>query len=107
MTSMNKVVIVTGGPRGIGRGCALALTQAGWSIALVGLLAPEMARTEAEIRALEREAMGLEADVSVFARAGRVAKAVIAGFGRIDFLLNNAGKGNPAGLAARMGARRQ
>ena len=32
---MSKVAIVTGGARGIGRGCALALAQAGWSVALV------------------------------------------------------------------------
>lgn len=98
MNGMNKVAIVTGGARGIGRGCALTLARAGWSIALVDLLPQELARTEAEIQALGRQVVCLEADVSDFRAAGEVANAVMARFGRIDFLLNNAGKGNPAGI---------
>jgi NAD(P)-dependent dehydrogenase (short-subunit alcohol dehydrogenase family) len=40
---------VTGGARGIGRGSALALARAGFAVALVDVLVPEMARTAAEI----------------------------------------------------------
>jgi 3-oxoacyl-[acyl-carrier protein] reductase len=93
-----RVAIVTGGARGIGRGCALALAERGFDIALVDLLAPEMDRTAGEIRALGRAAMVHEADVSDHARAKAVVGAVAAGWGRIDFLLNNAGKSQPKGL---------
>ncbi|MGA9867337.1 MAG: SDR family oxidoreductase [Acetobacteraceae bacterium] len=90
-----RVAIVTGGARGIGRGCALALARAGYAIALVDLLAPEMARTAAEIGP---ETMCVHADVADFTRAQQVAAEVHERFGRIDFLLNNAGRPMPKGL---------
>jgi NAD(P)-dependent dehydrogenase (short-subunit alcohol dehydrogenase family) len=95
---MRKVAIITGGARGIGRACALALARAGYDIALVDLLAPELERTATEIRGLGREAMTFEADVSLFGRAQEVAGAVRTQLGRIDFLLNNAGKPMPKGV---------
>jgi 3-oxoacyl-[acyl-carrier protein] reductase len=95
---MRKVAIITGGARGIGRACALALARAGYDIALVDLLAPEMERTATEIRGLGREAMTFEAVASVFGRAQEVAGAVRTQLGHIDFLLNNAGKPMPKGV---------
>ncbi len=92
------VAIVTGGARGIGRACAHALARAGFDIALVDLLAPEMERTAAEIAALGRQALTLQADVSDHLRAKAVVEDVAARFGRIDFLLNNAGKAQPKGI---------
>lgn len=93
-----KVAIVTGGARGIGRGCAHALARAGFAIALVDLLEPERARTAAELGALGVPVLSLAADVADFARAQAVADAVQARFGRIDFLLNNAGRPMPKGI---------
>ena len=95
---MQKVAIITGGARGIGRACALALARAGYDIALVDLLGPELERTANEIRGLGREAMTFEADTSVFGRAQEIAGAVRTQLGRIDFLLNNAGKPMPKGV---------
>lgn len=92
------VAIVTGGARGIGRACAHALARAGFDIALVDLLAPEMERTAAEIAALGRQALTLQADVSDHLRAKAVVAAAAARFGRIDVLLNNAGKAQPKGI---------
>ncbi len=95
---MRKTAIVTGGARGIGRGCALALAEKGFDLVLVDLLAPELARTADEIRALGREAMTFEADVADHARAKEIVAAVDIAWGRIDFLLNNAGKAQPVGI---------
>jgi 3-oxoacyl-[acyl-carrier protein] reductase len=95
---MRKVAIITGGARGIGRACALALARAGYDIALVDLLAEELKRTANEIRALNREVMTFEADTSLFGRAQDIAGKIKAQFGRIDFLLNNAGKPSPKGV---------
>jgi 3-oxoacyl-[acyl-carrier protein] reductase len=98
MAITEKVAIVTGGARGIGRACAQALAKAGHAIALVDVLVPEMERTAGEIRALGREVMIFEADVALHARAQDVAFEVKRKFGRIDFLLNDAGKAMPKGI---------
>ena len=95
---MRKIAIVTGGARGIGRGCALALAEKGLDIAIVDLLEPEMARTAAELQALGRIARTYQADVSDHARAAAVVQQIAADFGRIDVLVNNAGRGNPKGI---------
>jgi 3-oxoacyl-[acyl-carrier protein] reductase len=93
-----KVALVTGGARGIGRACAGSLAGAGYDIVLVDMLVPEMERTAAEIRDAGRKVMILEADVASYQRAQEVAAAVKDEFGRVDFLLNNAGKPMPKGI---------
>lgn len=95
---MNKIALVTGGGRGIGRGCALELARKGADIVLVDLIPADLQRTCAEIEALGRRAISFEADVSDFARAHAVTEAVLASWGRIDILVNNAGKSNAKGL---------
>ena len=96
--AQRKVAIVTGGARGIGRACAHALAERGFDIALVDLLVPEMQRTAAEIREMGRDAMTLEADVADHARARAIAAEVEGAWGRIDALVNDAGKSNPRGI---------
>lgn len=93
-----KLAIVTGGARGIGRGCAHALAQKGLDIALVDMLAPEMERTRGELEAMGARVTCHEADVADFARAAAVVDEVLRAFGHIDVLVNNAGRGNPKGI---------
>jgi 3-oxoacyl-[acyl-carrier protein] reductase len=95
---MLRVAIVTGGARGIGRACAHGLAGAGFALALVDLLEPEMDRTAEELKALGAPVLCLRADVADFGRAGEVAAAVKEHFGRVDFLLNNAGRPMPKGI---------
>lgn len=93
-----RVAIVTGGARGIGRACALALAEAGFDLALVDVLEPEMASTAKEIEALGRQVARHAADVADYARAQAVVDEVMARFGRVDVLLNNAGRPQPKGI---------
>lgn len=93
-----RVSIVTGGARGIGRGCAHALAKRGHAVALVDVLAPEMARTKAEIEAMGVPCLTFEADVADHARAREVAAGVLDAWGRIDVLVNNAGRPMPVGI---------
>lgn len=98
MKTENKVAIVTGGARGIGKACALDLARAGYHVTLVDLLEAELADTAAEIEALGVRALQCVADVSSHKRAGEIVAQTIETFGRIDFLLNNAGRSAPVGI---------
>ncbi len=93
-----RVAVVTGGARGIGRGCAHGLAAAGFDIALVDVLVPEMERTAEEIARLGRRAGVYEADVALHDRARDVVDDVVERWGRIDLLLNNAGRSMSKGL---------
>jgi 3-oxoacyl-[acyl-carrier protein] reductase len=95
---VSKTAIVTGGARGIGRGCALELATRGYDIALVDLLEPEMKRTAGEIEALGRKALTYQADVASFARAHEVVADVARQWNVVDFLLNDAGASNAKGI---------
>ncbi|HEV7267679.1 MAG TPA: SDR family NAD(P)-dependent oxidoreductase [Falsiroseomonas sp.] len=92
---MRNVAVVTGGARGIGRGCAHALAERGCDLVLVDLLAPEMSRTKAELEGMGARVLTFEADVADHAAAKRIAAEVEAQWGRCDVLVNNAGKSNP------------
>ena len=88
----DKVAIVTGGSRGIGRATAIRLAEAGAHIVI------NYARREDEavelanlIRALGREALFVQADVSKLEDAERLVNRTIEHFGRCDILVANAG----------------
>ncbi|SNS46469.1 3-oxoacyl-[acyl-carrier protein] reductase [Granulicella rosea] len=93
-----RVALVTGGARGIGRMCALRLAEKDFSIALVDLLVPEMEQVRQEIERLGGRAICLKADVADHARAKEVVGEVQARLGRVDFLLNDAGRPMPKGI---------
>lgn len=93
-----RVAIVTGGARGIGRGCAHDLARQEHAIALVDVLVTEMSNTRAEIEAMGVPCLSFEADVADHLRAKEVAAAVLDAWGRIDVLVNNAGRSMPVGI---------
>jgi 3-oxoacyl-[acyl-carrier protein] reductase len=92
---MTKTALVTGGARGIGRACALALADSGFDIALVDLLEKEMATTARDIEAQGRRTLTFQADVSDFARAHGIVEQINTKWGQLDVLLNDAGAPNP------------
>ena len=94
----NKVALITGAARGLGRACALALANAGADIGL-GLRDVNSARDlEEEIEAMGRKVIRLQMDVSSLRQINDAVENVVKKFGRIDVLLNNVGVAptNPA-----------
>jgi NAD(P)-dependent dehydrogenase (short-subunit alcohol dehydrogenase family) len=87
-----RVALVTGGSRGIGRGIALALARAGVNIAVnFRRDADAAAHTVAEIEALGRTARAYPAAVDDFDACAAMVEAVVADFGGLSILINNAG----------------
>ncbi|MCX7911723.1 MAG: 3-oxoacyl-[acyl-carrier-protein] reductase [Dehalococcoidales bacterium] len=88
-----KVALVTGSARGIGRAIAVRLAEEGADIALNDIpQASEALNAVAdEVRALNRRALAVTADVSQPQEVARMVETVLAGFGHIDILVNNAG----------------
>ena len=93
-----RVAIVTGGARGIGRGCAHALAERGLAVALVDVLVAEMTDTRAEIEGYGVPCLTFEANVADHGRTKAVAGGVLDAWGRIDVLVNNAGRPMPTGI---------
>jgi 2-deoxy-D-gluconate 3-dehydrogenase len=85
-----KVAIVTGSERGLGRGMAVALAQAGADIVGVTYVAsaPE---TAAAVEAVGRKYVHVQADLSSIEPIQRVVDTALQAFGHIDILVNNAG----------------
>jgi NAD(P)-dependent dehydrogenase (short-subunit alcohol dehydrogenase family) len=87
-----RTALVTGGSRGIGRGIALALARAGADVAINCRRDVEAAeRTVAEIQAMGRKAKAYAASVDDFSACATMVDAVIADFGSLSILINNAG----------------
>ena len=89
---MNKVLLVTGGSRGIGAATALLAARQGWSVA-VNYTANSLAADEVvrQIRAASGQAMSVQADVADEAQVLRMFEHIDAKLGRLTGLVNNAG----------------
>ncbi|MAS36177.1 MAG: 3-oxoacyl-[acyl-carrier-protein] reductase [Anaerolineaceae bacterium] len=88
----DKVAVVTGASRGIGRGIALELAKRGASV-IVNYNASASTANEVveEIKSLNGEATAVQADVSTEDGANALIKAAVDTYGKIDILINNAG----------------
>ena len=97
MLLKDRVAIITGGGRGIGRGVALRYAKEGAKLALVDLEQSHLDETAKELDASGTgvEYVTLQGDVSSSADVQGFFDATIAKFGRLDVLVNNAGIGNP------------
>jgi 3-oxoacyl-[acyl-carrier protein] reductase len=114
---MRKVALITGATRGIGKACALSLARQGFDIVATGRTLKEgegrvaiplieehgrevpvpgsLETTIAEVKALGREVQGLPMDVLDRGSMDKVVAQVMATWGRIDVLVNNALYGGP------------
>ena len=88
----NKVALITGASRGIGKGIALKFAQQGANIAFTYLSSVEKAQAlEKELQAFGIKAKGYRSDAANFKAAEELVNAVITDFGTVDVLVNNAG----------------
>ena len=87
----DKVAVVTGAGRGIGRAVALAYARMGADVACVSRTEENSAKVAAEVEALGRRAWPLAVDVSNTAAVDAAAKEILELAGRVDILVNNAG----------------
>lgn len=87
----DKVAVITGASRGIGRRIALALATAGAKVVVSARNGAELDTLVAEIVENGGQAIAVVGDVAVTADADRLFEAAMASYGRVDILVNNAG----------------
>jgi NAD(P)-dependent dehydrogenase (short-subunit alcohol dehydrogenase family) len=90
---MSKVALVTGAGSGIGRAVAIALSAAGYQIAIAGRRSGPLEETSA---AAGGKALVVPTDVTDAAAVAAMVSSTVAKFGRLDVLFNNAGTAAPA-----------
>ncbi len=95
MKLRDKVAIITGGGRGIGRATALALARVGAAVVLAARSAMEIQAVAREVRDLDARALPLVTDVARPDDIAHLVQRTLEAFGRIDILVNNAGIGLP------------
>jgi NAD(P)-dependent dehydrogenase (short-subunit alcohol dehydrogenase family) len=87
-----KVALVTGAGSGIGRACALALSQAGYAVVLAGRDAAKLEETASRLKG---EGLAVSTDVTNPTSVTQLFARTRERFGRLDLLFNNAGTGAP------------
>src|SRR5437870_11381146 len=100
MLLKERVAMITGGGRGIGRGIALRFAREGARLALVDIEQGHLDETAAEQRdsvSSGNAPLLLQGDVSSSADVRRFFDATVERYGRLDILVNNAGIGNQPG----------
>jgi NAD(P)-dependent dehydrogenase (short-subunit alcohol dehydrogenase family) len=93
LSLLDKVAVVTGARRGIGRAIALAFAEAGADVAILDKVVEtgELDAVAQEIENLGRRSLAVKVDVTRKSEVDSFAKMVVDRFGRIDVLVNNAG----------------
>jgi L-fucose dehydrogenase len=95
----NKVILVTGGARGIGEGICRVLAQEGAIPVIVGRDADDNQATVAALEAAGGRAYAIEAELTQPDQCAKAVRNAQMTFGRIDGLVNNAGVNDSVGLA--------
>ena len=97
MSNLNKfdltgrVALITGGGTGIGKGCAIALAQAGASVMIVGRRMEKLLEVQREIEAVGGICACHSADLMLEENCRLTVEACMKQFGRLDILINSAG----------------
>jgi NAD(P)-dependent dehydrogenase (short-subunit alcohol dehydrogenase family) len=93
----NRIALITGAGRGIGRALAKGFAREGADVTLVARTEEELEQTAKAIRALGRRVLKIVCDVSDSVKVENSIKMVLSEFGKIDILVNNAGQQAPIG----------
>jgi NAD(P)-dependent dehydrogenase (short-subunit alcohol dehydrogenase family) len=91
----DKVAVITGAGRGIGRGIALHCAKEGMKVVLAGIGMESLTNTAADLDALGVESLIVQTDVSRVEEVENLAEATYEAFGQVDLLVNNAGVAAP------------
>jgi len=91
MNLVNKVAIVTGAGRGIGRAIAIALAREGANVVVNDVDIQTAEEVAKAIKSLDHQALAIQADVSDTKEVNRMVQLVLKKFKRVDILVNNAG----------------
>jgi 7-alpha-hydroxysteroid dehydrogenase len=87
----DRVVIITGGGRGIGAAIAVAFAEAGADVVIAARTVDQLETVAAAVRSVGRQALAIPADVSDLDTLPGLVAATVEKFGRIDVVINNAG----------------
>lgn len=91
MKLKNRIAIITGGGRGIGRATALAFAQEGADVVLAARTDTEINAVAEEVKALGRRALPITTDIQHKADVDAMVAQTLEAFGKVDILVNNAG----------------
>jgi len=89
----NKVAYITGGTKGVGYGIAKILLENGVSVAFTGRRKEDVEKVENELKQYSANVLGLISDVKNLEDELNAVKSIIEKFGRLDFVIANAGLG--------------
>ena len=91
MLLKNRVALITGGAKGMGKAMSLRFAREGCDIIVSDLDINGAGDVAAQVQALGRQSLALKADISQSADVSAMVSKVIKQFGKIDILVNNAG----------------
>lgn len=91
MLLKDKVAIITGGGKGMGRGMATKFAEEGCAVAIADIAIKEAEEAVAEIKKASGTAIAIKCDVTDEQQVGDAVERVIKEFGKVDILVNNAG----------------
>ena len=95
MKLANKVAMITGGGRGIGRAIALSFAKEGASVVVSARTAPEIEEVAREVEKLGWRSLAIQTDVSREESVENMIGQTLKAFGRVDIFVNNAGTNLP------------
>jgi NAD(P)-dependent dehydrogenase (short-subunit alcohol dehydrogenase family) len=86
----NKVVIITGGSEGLGKGTARVFAESGWNVVITARVKEKLHRVAEELKTPKGKVIAIPTDVSNAEQVQSMAEQTLKEFGRIDVLINNA-----------------